>query len=44
MLLSKLENQTILSEAEDYRLDKQIRQNIILLSNDWEEKENTNGC
>ena len=38
MLLSKLENQTILSEAEDYRLDKQIRQNIILLSNAWEEK------
>lgn len=38
MMLSKLENQTILSEMEDYRLDKQIRQNIILLSNAWEEK------
>lgn len=38
MMLSKLENQTILPEAEDYRLDKQIRQNIILLSNAWEEK------
>ena len=37
-MLSKLENQTILSETEDYRLDKQIRQNIILLSNAWEEK------
>lgn len=38
MMLSKLENQTIISDKENYRLDKQIRQSIILLSKSWSEK------
>lgn len=38
MMLSKLENQTIISDKENYRLDKQIRQSIILLSKAWSEK------
>lgn len=38
MMLSKLENQAVISEKETYRLDQQIRHNIILLSKAWGEK------
>ncbi len=38
LTLSKLENQEIVPELEKYRLDEQIRKNILLLENKWAEK------
>lgn len=39
LLLSKLENQTINTRQETFRLDEQIRQAIVFLEPDWEKKE-----
>ena len=39
LLLSKVENQTIASEATAFRLDEQVRQAILLLEPQWSEKE-----
>ncbi|MDY5221259.1 MAG: HAMP domain-containing sensor histidine kinase [Eubacteriales bacterium] len=39
LLLSKVENQTIASEATAFRLDEQVRQSILLLEPQWSEKE-----
>ena len=36
--LSKLDNQSISSERKPYRLDEQIRESILSLHNQWEEK------
>ncbi len=38
LMLSRLENQDTLPEQEQYRLDEQIRKNILLLENQWSEK------
>ncbi len=38
LTLSKLENQETISNLQDYRLDEQIRKNILLLENKWVEK------
>ena len=37
--LSKLENQTIVTDREDYRLDEQLRRCVLLLEKQWSEKE-----
>lgn len=39
LLLSRLENQQILPDQTEYRLDEQIRQCILMLENKWTEKE-----
>ena len=39
LLLTKLENQTIVTDKTVYRLDEQIRNCILLLEKQWEEKE-----
>lgn len=39
LLLSKVENQAIQTSQEQYRLDEQIRQAIVLLEPKWSEKE-----
>ena len=39
LLLSKLENQTIVTDREDYRLDEQLRRCVLLLEKQWSEKE-----
>ncbi len=39
LTLSKLENQETAPERTEYRLDEQIRQNLLLLENKWSEKE-----
>ena len=39
LLLSKLENQTIVTDREDYRLDEQLRHCVLLLEKQWSEKE-----
>ena len=38
LLLSKLENQTIVTDREDYRLDEQLRRCVLLLEKQWGEK------
>ncbi|MBR2467140.1 MAG: HAMP domain-containing histidine kinase [Clostridia bacterium] len=38
LLLSKLDNQNIDSKAEEFSLDEQIRQSIVLLEPKWEKK------
>ena len=38
LLLSKLENQTIVTDKTDYRLDEQIRRCVLLLEKQWTEK------
>lgn len=38
LALSKLENQEMRLHMEEYRLDKQIRKNILLLESKWDEK------
>jgi signal transduction histidine kinase len=38
LLLSKLENQTIVTDREDYRLDEQLRRCVLLLEKQWSEK------
>ena len=39
LLLTKLENQTIVTDKTVYRLDEQLRNCILLLEKQWEEKE-----
>jgi len=39
LLLSKLENQQILTEKTDFSLDEQLRTSILLLEKDWTAKE-----
>ena len=39
LLLTKLENQTIVSEKSEFYLDEQIRRSILLLEKAWSEKE-----
>ena len=39
LLLSKLENQTIVSDRQDYPLDEQLRRCVLLLEKQWSEKE-----
>ena len=39
LLLSKVENQTIQTREQKYRLDEQIRQAIVMLEPKWTEKE-----
>ncbi len=39
LLLSKLENQSLMSQKNNFRLDEQIRQSIVGLEPLWEEKE-----
>ncbi len=39
LMLSKLENQDTVPDKVQYRLDEQIRQNILLLENKWAEKD-----
>ena len=39
LLLSRIENQAILSRKEKFRLDEQIRQAILALETKWTEKE-----
>ncbi|MBR3273483.1 MAG: HAMP domain-containing histidine kinase, partial [Clostridia bacterium] len=39
LLLSKLENQTIVTDREDYRLDEQLRRCVLLLEKQWSEKD-----
>ena len=39
LLLSKLENQQIVSDKSDFYLDEQIRRSILLLEKDWSTKE-----
>ena len=39
LLLSKLENQQIVSDKHELDLDEQIRRSILLLEKDWSEKE-----
>ncbi|MBR7165265.1 MAG: HAMP domain-containing histidine kinase [Clostridia bacterium] len=39
LLLSKLENQQIVGDKKDFRLDEELRQSILLLEKEWEEKE-----
>jgi len=38
LLLSKFENQQIITGRKDYRLDEQIRDCILLLQREWEQK------
>ena len=38
LLLSKLENQTIVTDRADYALDEQLRRCVLLLENQWTEK------
>ena len=38
LLLSKLENQTIVTDREDYPLDEQLRRCVLLLEKQWSEK------
>jgi signal transduction histidine kinase len=38
LLLTKLESQAILTNKKEYQLDEQIRNVILLLQNNWEEK------
>jgi hypothetical protein len=38
LLLSKLENQQIVSDRTEYYLDEQIRRCILLLEKQWTEK------
>lgn len=38
LLLSKLENQTIVTDRADYPLDEQLRRAILLLEKQWSEK------
>ena len=38
LLLSKLENQTIVTDRVDYRLDEQLRRCVLLLEKQWGEK------
>ena len=38
LLLSKLENQTIVTDKTDYRLDEQLRKCILLLEKQWTRK------
>ncbi len=38
LLLSKLENQTIVTDKVDYRLDEQLRRCVLLLEKQWTEK------
>ena len=39
LLLTKLENQSIVSEKTDFYLDEQIRHSILLLEKSWSEKD-----
>lgn len=39
LTLSKLENQEVILNKKEFRLDEQIRQTILLLENKWMEKE-----
>lgn len=39
LLLSKLENQNIVTDRTDYRLDEQVRRCVLLLEKQWSEKE-----
>ncbi len=39
LLLSKLENQTIQTHKENYRLDEQVRECLVALESAWEPKE-----
>lgn len=39
LLLSKLENQNDIPDKKRFRLDEQIRESILLLENNWSEKE-----
>ncbi len=39
LLLSKIENQTIPTRKENYRLDEQVRETILALESAWEPKE-----
>lgn len=39
--ISKLENQEVISEKKEYRLDEQLRQAILLLETMWEPKQMT---
>lgn len=38
MMMSKLDTQTAIDHTKDFALDEQIKQNIILLSQDWSDK------
>ncbi len=38
LTLSKLENQETIPDLAEYRLDEQIRKNLLLLENKWDEK------
>ena len=38
LLLTQLESQEIVLEKEDFNLDEQLRQSIVLLQDKWEEK------
>ena len=38
LLLSKLENQTIVTDREDFRLDEQLRRCVLLLEKQWSAK------
>ncbi len=39
LLLSKVENQEIISDKKPYRLDEQLRDCVLLFEKEWEEKE-----
>lgn len=39
LLLSKVDNQAIVSKQSTYRLDEQIRQSIVMMEPEWEKKE-----
>ena len=39
LLLNKLETQTFLPEKKRYRLDEQLRENVLLFEKQWSEKE-----
>ncbi len=39
LLLSKVENQKIISDKKPYRLDEQLRDCVLLFEKEWEEKE-----
>ncbi len=39
LLLSKIENQSLMLQAKRYHLDEQIREAIVAMEPDWEEKE-----
>lgn len=38
LLLSKIENQSIRSKTEEFRLDEQIRQAVVMFSDKWDNK------